>query len=206
MTHIITFFPISIYNDIDEKYLPETRKMFIDYRDFLISSGEDNKLKTTLKSYFNKNLDNGVSEKIITKHSNFIDFIKKSAENYLQLNGLVLDGNVEVTKIWLNDYLSESQSYDHAHSKSKISGCYYVDLPKFENHYLRIKNPVDEHHNLFSDPKIYVEKHTDLNCQYAFYKPVEGEILLWNSSIVHGSPRVVHEELRRNIAFDIEFS
>jgi len=128
-----------------------------------------------------------------------IEYIKKSAEQYLQENKN-RPHSVKVQNMWLNEMASETRHPKHSHYGYSISGTFYVEVPEGSNK-LGFYNPLDGVGHMIGPES--QESWTVSNAM-SWWVPVEaGNIILFPSHIEHEVPPMKFQGLRRSISFDL---
>lgn len=106
----------------------------------------------------------------------------------------------QVINLWLNEYKHTNFQLPHNHPGYLVSGVFYVDVPK-DGSPLIFHNPnqLFQNHFILSEDKQYNCYNSNVWNMF----PNEGEVLIFNSNLVHEVPRHNSNEIRRTIAFDI---
>ena len=104
----------------------------------------------------------------------------------------------ELDNIWVNINSKNSFNKEHDHPNSVLSGSFYVSIPNNEAIIFTKPRGIDTWQLSCS----HSSKETNLSCEEAHYKPVDGLLLVFPSWIVHRVETNNNEEERISIAFN----
>ena len=172
------------------------RGLFRKYADAFQSVDGSNGLTTTLTNYLVRDVVEAGQD---VKNSKLGEFILQSCTDYLQAQGFDTSRNqFEITNVWLNEMVSESNHKMHSHSGNIVSGCFYVDVP--ENSGTIMFSGFLPRFDYIALP---VKEYTYFNSDTWTVPVQEGQLLCWNSYVQHGVPEQSFKGKRRSIAFDV---
>ena len=126
-------------------------------------------------------------------------FIIESAKEYCTAIGGDTDAyEFHVNNIWLNEMKSKGEHRAHQHYGSNFSGCFYVRLPRGSG-CITFETAL----NRFDKADLKPKEFTIHNSHKWNAIPNEGDLLLWESHVVHSVPPETFEGTRRSIGFDV---
>jgi len=191
-------FSVAIGKAKELEILPIARQLFKDNQETLVQGS--NNLRTTLQRYNSKNdtvtLNNKNAENEIKKL-----ILKNAIAFYAGLGFDVDELDFEVTNLWLNEMVSNSSHNSHSHYGHQLSGCFYVDVPQGSN-LIKFYTPLQKKEHGDNPEKIY----TQYNAQFYGNYVDAGDMLFWESLLVHEVPPLQFQNVRRSIAYDISIS
>jgi len=203
MKEIMEIFPISIgkykmpQNGIDDV----KQKCF----DVLDEYGDQQYVKINgesdqLTHYFNRYNQNLLSTGLFDK---FEEWIKQCSLDFINdVLGYKCE-NVIITDCWLNKCDTGGHQFAHVHSNSYISGTYFANFIRGKHPHLSFQNG-----NMIpgASCKPYIElaecKQTKYNSGGAIIDHGEGDLLLWQSNLVHGYDEN-YADSRISISFNV---
>jgi uncharacterized protein (TIGR02466 family) len=107
----------------------------------------------------------------------------------------------KVCSIWINEMTANSVHQPHNHYGVNFSGCFYVKMPlnaggiSFQSALMRVDKGFLE-----------IKEQTIYNSLNWGTTPQEGDLLMWESYLMHTVPSTDFEGVRRSIAFDVKLS
>ena len=130
-----------------------------------------------------------------------LNYINRAAREYIQLLGYDYKCYIEITS-WLQFNQPNSYFVRHDHYGAFISGCVYLQIPENSGNIL-YHNPLETRRvsNTFFE-KIKKED-TDYNFSHVKYKPVVGEMLMFESWLQHTVAQNHSNENRISVSFNI---
>ena len=193
-----SIFSINVGTASLEEHLPIARELFVENKDSFGPITKGINTKTTLENYYVDIAEHTKDEKF-----NIIqNAILTQSKEYASSLGYATDSfKFKIKKIWLNEMTNNSCHNLHYHYGARISGCFYVDMPKNSNHIKFL------HHCLSIDPleMLGVTQYTPANSVTWGFEPKEGDVYFWQSTLEHEVPPLQFDGTRRCIAFDIDF-
>lgn len=187
--------PIGIVDAAD--HLEYAKSLYDGHID-IPQSGSHPCLKTTLQNY-SVSSGNSIPLPQDKGYKDLTELIIESSVAYLNFLGYeTKQFEFDIIDIWLNEAEKGEQQAPHNHCGHNISGCLYVDFPK-DAQGISFYGPlsrVDKRH-------LPIKEGNNFNSPTWTIFPKEGELLLWESNLVHFVGESKHEGLRRTIAFDV---
>jgi uncharacterized protein (TIGR02466 family) len=175
--------------------LPAARQLFADNRDSISLS--DNGLRTTLRTYNSK--QDCAELKNQDALSGIKQAIKKNAIAFYDGLGFDTDKlEFEVVNVWLNEMGAGSTHPTHCHYGFQLSGCFYVDVPKGSD-IIKVYTPIKSLERGGNPSKTY----NQFNSEFYAVGIEEGDMVFWESLIMHDVPPLEFDGIRRSIAFDL---
>jgi uncharacterized protein (TIGR02466 family) len=139
------------------------------------------------------------------KERKVIDEIKEAvleeAEKFFEECGYTYDKGLSklvVTGLWLNEMESNAEHKSHQHYGSLLSGCFYVNVPQ-DSGGIRFTGPLSRIDK--ATPEI--TNYTVFNSHSWTITPEKGNMLLWESYLIHQVVDTQFIGKRRSIAFDV---
>lgn len=153
-----------------------------------------------LEHYFNKAGQSLLNTGLFDK---FEEWIKQCSIDYINDTLGYECKSVIVTDCWLNKCDTDGYQFMHVHSNSYISGTYFVNFIKGKHSHLAFQSR-DALPGASCKPYIEVPecKQTKYNSGGAIIDHDEGDLLLWESNLVHGYERN-YADNRISISFNI---
>lgn len=187
--------PIGVIDAIDHL---EYAKSLYDGRIDIPRSSSHPCLKTTLNSY-SAISGNSIPLPQDDGYKKLTNFFVETSISYLDFLGYQTQQfDFEVMDIWLNEAESGNQQEPHNHCGHNITGCLYVDFPKGSQG-LSFYGPLSRIDKRY----LPIKKGTNFNSPTWTIFPKEGELLIWESNLVHFVGDSQHSGLRRTISFDV---
>jgi uncharacterized protein (TIGR02466 family) len=109
--------------------------------------------------------------------------------------------DIDVYSIWINEMVANSTHQPHNHYGANFSGTFYVKLPpnaggiSFQSALARVDKGYLE-----------IKEQTIYNALHWGTSPQEGDLLMWESYLIHTVPLTEFEGIRRSIAFDVKLT
>jgi uncharacterized protein (TIGR02466 family) len=118
----------------------------------------------------------------------FEEKIEKLASDYIENTlGYELKDGVVITDCWLNICQSNGDQFMHSHGNSFVSGTYYVNFNPDVHGKLKFQNQsMMPETNLSPFIELNAKKNTKYNSGGAVMNHTEGDVLFWQSHLVHG--------------------
>lgn len=185
---VIQLFPISVFTSnigVDEK----DREFLtnLDFERMPSENGNFTKNKNVLDFEECKQLKN----KIIKALNGYV-------RNYLQVSKNV---NFYLQNSWVNEHLPTDWAQPHIHQNSLISGVYYIKT--FENSGDITFLKPDGYTNLFhSSINIEFDNKDAHNTDRLSYQPVDGDLLIFPSHLMHMIGKNKNEQKRYSMGFN----
>ena len=181
------------------EHLPLARKIFAENRHTLVEG--DRTVTNFVKQNANKHVvkDNYTNPEDVDKLK--LAIVRWGTE-YLKKIGFHMDFySYEVRNLWLNEYArSDACQFVHNHYGYMISGTYYVDTPEGSAPVV-FTNPMYQFNAAF--PADEIREYDVFNSDFWKVVPIEGEVVFWNSNLLHEVPEGSNKDPRRSISFDI---
>ena len=130
----------------------------------------------------------------IEELKNIKNFFYESLNKYTK-NILQSDQRLVITQCWANKNPPGSKHHEHVHPNSILSGVFYL---KQDKTLPPIQFSKSMQHAMKLDPK----KYNNLNSETFLLPCVDGELLLFPSSLKHSVPTNVGKEARISLSFN----
>jgi len=160
--------------------------------------------KTSLKNY-RANGKSQAFDNYNKKELQLIEEIKsvvlEEAEKFFKEYGYTYNketSELVVTGIWLNEMESNPNHEKHQHYGNMLSGCFYIDLPEGAGG-ICFTGPLSRVDKATPD----VENYTVFNSHSWTIAPEKGNMLMWESYLLHQVVDTQFVGKRRSIAFDV---
>jgi uncharacterized protein (TIGR02466 family) len=156
---------------------------------------EKNTMDENLNHYFlfekKPNLYRSKLEYNLIDNINFFDFKtwieQKSVCFFQEIMGYDIDDNqVLITECWLNKCDSGGKQFYHSHSNSFISGTYYVNYEKKLHAPITFRSTCNYNKSEKPYLSLKIKNKTKYNSEYCYFDYDEGDLLLWESNMIHG--------------------
>ena len=122
------------------------------------------------------------------------DFIHESLNKFTQ-NILQTKQRIVVTQCWTNRNPPNSKHHEHVHPNSIISGVFYFRQTK-------TLPPIQFSKSVQDSIKLNPEKYNNLNSETFLLPMVDGELILFPSSLRHSVPINIGNEIRYSMSFN----
>lgn len=134
----------------------------------------------------------------------FEEEMEKLACDYIENSlGYELKDGVVITDCWLNVCHSNGDQFMHNHGNSFVSGTYYVNFNPDVHGKLKFQNQnMMPETNLSPFIELNIKKNTKYNSGGAVINHTEGDVLFWQSHLVHGYTDNIADN-RISISFNI---
>ena len=155
-------------------------------------------LKIIKENSFSKNKDsNNLYHYCNTNHENLLDLkefdwfeekISNLAADYIENTlGYELKDGVVIIDCWMNLCQSNGDQFLHNHGNSFVSGTYYVNFNPDIHGKLKFQNQ-NTTSGMHTSPyiELTVKKNTKYNSGGAIMNYNEGDVLFWQSHLIHG--------------------
>lgn len=195
---VIPIFSVAIGKAQAPELLIYAKQLFKDNQQTL-KQGENN-LRTTLQRY------NSKQDTAVLNNQNAVNKIKETIlQNAIAFYaGLGFDVDqleFYIPNLWLNEMSAGSLHPPHTHYGNQLSGCFYVDVPANSN-LIKLYTPIKKIEHGSNPEKILNE----YNAQYYVNYVDAGDMLFWESMLMHEVPALQFEGVRQSIAYDISIS
>jgi uncharacterized protein (TIGR02466 family) len=178
----------------------EASALFVDKNMVKVNNGN---FKTSLKYYNGRKTE--ISSNYTKEEQLIVDKIKdvilQEAEKFFEEYGFAYDketSELVVTGLWINEMESNPEHEKHQHYGNMLSGCFYVDVPEGAGG-IRFTGPLSRVDKATPD----IAKYTVFNSHSWTITPEKGNMLLWESYLMHQVVDTQFTGKRRSIAFDV---
>jgi len=191
-------FKIGIGTAKTPELLETARQLFADNQDKLKFTKDNH--YTTLETY------NSNEDATTLNNQNAVTILKNAIKHNASIfyAGMGFDVNTlnfEVANLWLVQMPSESTHSVHSHYGFQLSGTFYIDLPENSNQ-IKFYSPLKrlEHGDNL------IEIYNEYNSQFCVKSLQEGDMLFWESLLMHEVPNLKFNGFRKSIAYDLKIS
>lgn len=195
MIEVLPLFPSLVFK-LDTN--PEFKSIRSDLINFCYDEQEKDPVGLNKSNYNSWHSIVYTSEKRFKRYKNFIkDNVKKIFSDYL-----LGQSNFKLDGAWININGINSSNSSHNHPGSDLSGCLWIKSTKYSGS-IRIENP-----NLFSNYKAINHCKLETKSQfyfsdYYYFRPIEGNMILFPSNINHCVFENSDGEDRISLAFNL---
>jgi uncharacterized protein (TIGR02466 family) len=191
-------FSIGFGSSNESSLLDTARTLFKDNQ-HLIKQGEHG-LRTTLQGY------NSPQDCLELNNQKAVEKIKEAIKKnatlfYSDIGFDISNLEFNVVNLWLNEMVACSAHKAHSHYGFQLSGCFYVDVPDGSD-LIKLYTPLQKREHGENQLKEF----NQYNAEFFGVRPKEGDMLFWESLLVHEVPELKYEGVRRSIAYDLSIS
>lgn len=178
----------------------EASALFVGKNMTKVNSGN---FKTSLKYYsgYRTEISSNYTEEEQSIVNKIEDVILQEAEKFFEAYGFTYDKEIAklvVTGLWINEMGSNPNHEKHQHYGNMLSGCFYVDMPKGAGG-ICFTGPLSRFDKATPD----IAKYTVFNSHSWTITPEKGNMLMWESYLMHQVVDTQFTGKRRSIAFDV---
>jgi uncharacterized protein (TIGR02466 family) len=166
---------------------------YIESKKLLDTDKPHNELLTTF--YNNKDFLGNIQDKEL------LDLINIKSREFLHLKGFLSNSYLEITS-WLQLYPSNTHFNKHDHYGAILSGVFYLEAPEKCGN-IRFYSPITGRRatDVFFDRIKRINN--EYNYSYVEYKPIKGQMLLFEPWLEHSVDKNLSDKNRISISFNI---
>ncbi len=193
-----------------EKLTPSTRKLKLILKELTTESFQIEKMDALGRQWSKLNYKNGFTsyssqDQLHQLSSTFMD-LEKLIQNHLQkflinLDYEITNKNLKMTDCWVNIMSKDTVHAPHIHPHSVISGTFYVALPKNSSG-LRFYDPRNAQFMNAPNLRPSAKRH---NQRFVTLNPRPGDLVLFESWLMHEVPLNISKEPRISISFNYDW-